>query len=199
MNVAIVDYRAGNLTSVKQAFLRLGATVTITSQADELAFADRIVVPGVGHFSNTASLAATGLQSKILEAVDRGVPLLGICLGMQWFFQSSQEAPAIRGLGLMEGECEHFPSAVKSPHVGWNQLELRSASPLLRDVQDGSYVYFTHSFCAPITAETSAVSEYGRTFSAAVECGNIFGVQFHPEKSGRTGLKILANFCAEIC
>jgi len=199
MNVAIVDYRAGNLTSVKQAFLRLGATVTITSQADELAFADRIVVPGVGHFSNTASLAATGLQAKILEAVDRGVPLLGICLGMQWFFQSSQEAPAIRGLGLMEGECEHFPSAVKSPHVGWNQLELRSASPLLRDVQDGSYVYFTHSFCAPITAETSAVSEYGRTFSAAVECGNIFGVQFHPEKSGRTGLKILANFCAEIC
>jgi imidazole glycerol-phosphate synthase subunit HisH len=199
MNVAIVDYRAGNLTSVKQAFLRLGATVTITSQADELALADRIVVPGVGHFSNTASLAATGLQAKILEAVDRGVPLLGICLGMQWFFQSSQEAPAIRGLGLMEGECEHFPSAVKSPHVGWNQLELRSASPLLRDVQDGSYVYFTHSFCAPITAETSAVSQYGRTFSAAVECGNIFGVQFHPEKSGRTGLKILANFCAEIC
>lgn len=199
MKIAIVDYRAGNLTSVRQAFIRLGTTVVITDEAEQLATADRIVVPGVGHFSNTASLTVSGMRAGILQAIEKDVPLLGICLGMQWFFQASQEAPGVCGLGIMAGTCEHLPAEVKSPHVGWNQLEIQSASRLLRNVQSGSYVYFTHSFCAPITAETSAVTEYGRSFAAAVERRNIFGVQFHPEKSGKAGMQILGNFCADLC
>lgn len=199
MNVAIVNYRAGNLTSVKQAFQRLGVTAVITSDAAELAAADRVVVPGVGHFAHTDLLATSGLQAAVLGAVERGTPVLGICLGMQWFFQSSQEAPGVRGLGLMEGECEHFPATVKSPHVGWNQLKLRSSSKLLRGITDGSHVYFSHSYWAPVTADTSAVTEHSLDFSAAVERGNIFGVQFHPEQSGMTGLQILANFCEQTC
>jgi glutamine amidotransferase len=199
VKVVIVDYRAGNLTSVKRAFQRLGVTTVITNDPVELATADRVVIPGVGHFGHTASLAASGLKSAVLDAVERSIPVLGICLGMQWFFRSSQEAPGFRGLGLMEGACERFPSIVKSPHVGWNQLKLRSDSKLLRGLADGNYVYFTHSYWAPVTSDTSAVTEYGQEFSAAVERGNIFGVQFHPEKSGATGLKILANFCEQTC
>jgi imidazole glycerol-phosphate synthase subunit HisH len=199
VKIAIVDYRAGNLASVRQAFVRLGTTAVIADDPEQLSAVDRIVVPGVGHFSNTASLTDSGLRAGILEAVEKGVPLLGICLGMQWLFQASQEAPGVRGLGIMDGTCEHLPAEVKSPHVGWNQLEIQSGSRLFRNVQSGSYVYFTHSFCAPITPETSAVTEYGRSFAAAVERRNVLGVQFHPEKSGKAGMQILANFCADPC
>jgi glutamine amidotransferase len=199
MKIAIVDYRAGNLTSVRQAFARIGADAVITSSPEIVSASDRIVVPGVGHFSRTSSLAESGLQSAIQEAVERSVPLLGICLGMQWLFTASREAPGVPGLGLLSGECEHFPSTVKSPHVGWNQLELRFSSDLLRGLPDRSFMYFTHSYRAPVTPQTCAISEYGGAFSAAVQCGHVFGVQFHPEKSGSAGLQILANFCALPC
>jgi glutamine amidotransferase len=199
MRVAVVDYQAGNLTSVKRAFERVGATPIITTEAETIRTAERIVVPGVGHFARTSLLDISGLKLAILEAVRRRTPLLGICLGMQWLFTGSCEAPGVEGLGLMAGTCERFPSTVKCPHVGWNQLEIRSASRLFRGVTDGSYVYFTHSFRALLTPHTSAVSEYGGPFSAAVESDHIFGVQFHPEKSGTVGLQVLSNFCSLPC
>ena len=199
MTVAIVNYRAGNLTSVRQAFERVGACPVVTSDAGVIAKAERIVVPGVGHFSRTAVLAESGLRAGILEAVKRGVPLLGICLGMQWLFSASEEALGAEGLGLVKGRCERFPAGVKSPHVGWNQLDFRGASPLLLGLPNHSFVYFSHSFRAALTEQTSAASEYGGAFSAVVERERVFGVQFHPEKSGRTGLQILKNFCALPC
>ena len=123
------------------------------------------------------------------------IPLLGICLGMQWMFESSQEAPQLRGLGLFAGQCDKFPAAVKSPHVGWNQLQLRGDSRLLRGLPEDSFVYFTHSYRAPLVESTVAGCAYGGVFSAAVERGQLFGVQFHPEKSGSAGLQLLRNFC----
>ena len=126
----------------------------------------------------------------------RDVPFLGICVGMQWMIESSQEAPAVPGLGLWPGDCERFPAAVKSPHVGWNQLRIRmAASRLLQGIPADSFVYFTHSYRVPLLHATVAECEYGGAFSAAVEQDNLFGVQFHPEKSGAVGLKLLENFC----
>jgi glutamine amidotransferase len=154
------------------------------------------VLPGVGHFASTQTLGRTGLKQAISDSIGRGIPFLGICVGMQWMFERSQESPETRGLGLLEGECGRFPASVKSPHVGWNQLEVESTSRLLRGVPSGSFVYFTHSFRAPVNGTTVAGCEYGGKFSAAVERGHLFGVQFHPEKSGETGLRLLGNFCA---
>ena len=199
MKIAIVDYDAGNLTSVKQALGRVGANSEIVSEPKGILEADRIVVPGVGHFGRTAVLAESGMQPAILQAINRGTPVLGICLGMQWLFRGSSEAPGIPGLGLLAEECGHFPSSVKSPHVGWNQLEIRTASSLFTGVSNCSFMYFTHSFRAPVTSQTCAVSEYGGDFSAAVEVARAFGVQFHPEKSGEAGLRVLKNFCDLPC
>ena len=130
-----------------------------------------------------------------MKAIDRQIPLLGICLGMQWMFESSHEAPQLRGLGLFAGACEKFPPAVKSPHVGWNQLQVADSSRLLRGLSDNSFVYFTHSYRAPLVEATVGKCEYGGAFSAVVERGQLFGVQFHPEKSGVAGLQLLRNFC----
>jgi len=193
--IAIVNYRAGNLTSVKKALDSLGVESEITSNREKLASADKIVLPGVGHFSSTAVLETLGLRSAILERIDDGVPFLGICVGMQWMFQSSDEAPSTSGSGLLAGNCERFPSSVKSPHVGWNSLVCDDRSRLLRGIPSGAFVYFTHSYRAPVVATTVARSEYGGEFSAAVERENVFGVQFHPEKSGKVGLSLLENFC----
>jgi glutamine amidotransferase len=193
--IAIVDYGAGNLVSVKKALDWLGQDCAITSDPGRVAKAEKIVLPGVGHFASTAALARTGLQGVIADAIARGIPFLGICVGMQWMFERSQESPETRGLGALDGECERFPASVKSPHVGWNQLEVDSSSRLLRGVPPGSFVYFTHSFRAPVCETTMAYCEYGGRFSAAVERDHLFGVQFHPEKSGETGLKLLGNFC----
>jgi imidazole glycerol-phosphate synthase subunit HisH len=192
--IAIVDYRAGNLASVRKAFDHLGHEAAITDDPEVIARADKIVLPGVGHFEATTALAGT-LQEAIARAIDREIPLLGICLGMQWMFESSQEAPRLRGLGMFAGECEKFPAEVKSPHVGWNQLQLRGSSRLLRGLPEDSFVYFTHSYRAPLVEATVAGCAYGGTFSAAVERGQLFGVQFHPEKSGTAGLQLLRNFC----
>lgn len=194
--ISIVDYGAGNLVSVKKALDWLGQKCTITSAPADVAKASKIVLPGVGHFASTAALARSGLQDAIASAIESGTPFLGICVGMQWMFERSQESPETLGLGLLQGECERFPLSVKSPHVGWNQLEVNPSSRLLRDVPSASFVYFTHSFRAPVTETTVACCEYGGRFSAAVERDHVFGVQFHPEKSGEIGLKILSNFCA---
>jgi glutamine amidotransferase len=193
--IAIVDYGAGNPVSVKKALDWLGQKSTITADTNVVEAAARIVLPGVGHFAATENLRTSGLQDAISQAISREVPFLGICVGMQWLFAHSQEAPRTRGLGILTGECEHFPGDVKSPHVGWNQLEL-SASPLLDGIPSQSFAYFSHSFRVPITGDTVAGCEYGGKFSAAVERGHIFGVQFHAEKSGDVGLQVLRNFCA---
>jgi imidazole glycerol-phosphate synthase subunit HisH len=193
--IAIVDYGAGNLVSVKKAFDWLGQQCLITSDPARVVNAAKIVLPGVGHFASTASLIRSGLRDAIAAAIETGVPFLGICVGMQWMFEGSAESPETRGLGLFDGECERFPSAVKSPHVGWNSLQIES-SRLFLGIPSSSFVYFTHSFRAPIAAPTVACCEYGGKFSAAVERDHIFGVQFHPEKSGATGLTLLSNFCA---
>jgi glutamine amidotransferase len=194
--IAIVDYGAGNLISVKKALDWLGQECAITSDPEQVANAQKVVLPGVGHFAATEALGRTGLRNAISDATARGIPFLGICVGLQWMFEGSEESPKTHGLGLLEGGCERFPANVKSPHVGWNQLEVDDSSRLLRGVPSSSFVYFTHSFRAPITGATVACCEYGGPFSAAVERDHLFGVQFHPEKSGEIGLKLLGNFCA---
>jgi len=200
MNVAIVDYGAGNLTSLKAAFSAVGAQVEITRDPRSLHSAQRIVVPGVGHFSATTQLRDSGLTDAIGERVESGVPLLGICLGMQWLFEGSDEAPGAAGLAAFPGRCHRFPLGVKTPHVGWNRLHRCSdSSELLRGIDEGSFAYFTHSYSLAAEPHTVATSEYSGKFSAVVEHSNLFGVQFHPEKSAGVGLRILQNFCALPC
>jgi imidazole glycerol-phosphate synthase subunit HisH len=194
--IAIVDYRAGNLASVKKAFDRIGAEPVVTSDPDVVNRAAKIVLPGVGHFSSTSTLDSGGLRSVIQQAIQRGVPFLGICVGMQWMLASSEEAPEVSGLRLWPEQCERFPASVKAPHVGWNQLEINNrASRLLCGIPSESFVYFTHSYRVPLLEATVAECEYGGRFSAVVEQDNLFGVQFHPEKSGPVGLRLLENFC----
>ena len=193
--IAIVDYGAGNLVSVKKAFDHLRQECVITSDPKQVADASKIVLPGVGHFAATESLTRSGLRDAIKAAIDRAVPFLGICVGMQWMFAGSEESPATPGLSILDGQCERFSANVKSPHVGWNSIDVRSSSRLFRGISPGSFVYFTHSFRAPLSEATVACCEYGGRFAAAVERDHVFGVQFHPEKSGDTGLKMLENFC----
>jgi glutamine amidotransferase len=196
VKIAIIDYGVGNLVSVKKAMDHVGADAAITSDPSVVAKADKIVLPGVGHFSATANLGHSGLRDAVAQSMQRGAAFLGICVGMQWMIDSSQEAVGVPGMGLWPGECERFPASVKSPHVGWNQLEFRDrSSRLLRDISPGSFVYFSHSFRVPLLASTVAECEYGGRFSAVVEQSNLFGVQFHPEKSGPVGLQLLGNFC----
>ena len=195
--IAVVDYRAGNLTSVKKALDKVGADSVITADPKIVSQAEKIVLPGVGHFSATSHLTDSGLRDAIVNAIQRGVPFLGICVGLQWMLESSEEAPDVPCLGIWPGECVRFPASVKSPHVGWNQLELRDKpSRLVQGIPSGSYVYFTHSYRVPLLANTVAECEYGGRFSAVVEQDHLFGVQFHPEKSGTIGLTLLNNFCS---
>ena len=194
--IAVIDYRAGNLTSVKKALDHLGADAVVTRDPNVIVQADKIILPGVGHFSATAILEQTGLRTAILRRIEQRVPFLGVCVGMQWMFESSAEAPGTEGLGLFLGACGRFSKNVKSPHVGWNSLACDNGSRLLRGIQSGSFFYFTHSYSAPVVKATVARCDYGGEFSAAVEQDNLFGVQFHPEKSGALGLKLLQNFCS---
>jgi imidazole glycerol-phosphate synthase subunit HisH len=201
MLVTVIDYKAGNLTSVLKALRHLGAEPVVTDGDLSLVeSAERIVLPGVGHFAATERLDATGLTGATRTAIARGVPFLGICVGMQWLYAGSTEAPDQPGLGQFSEICTRFSEGKeKIPHVGWNSLDFRNGSRLLSGVEPGAYVYFTHAYKGPITAETAAVTHYIETFAAAVERDNVFGVQFHPEKSGDTGLKILRNFLELSC
>ena len=196
MRVTVIDYKAGNLASVLKALRHLGVEAVVTDR-DRAAVesAERLVLPGVGHFAATERLDATGLTGAARAIIARGVPFLGICVGMQWLYAGSTEAEGTAGLGYFPQICVRFPEGVeKVPHVGWNSLEVQAGSRLMRGVESGESVYFTHSYRAPVTDFTAATTEYLGRFSAAVERDNVFGVQFHPEKSGATGLKILSNF-----
>jgi len=208
VNVTVIDYKAGNLTSVVKSLRHLGAEVTVTDSPERLAAAERIILPGVGHFAATRRLDETGLTPAIRAAIARRVPFLGICVGMQWLLEGSSEAPDQPGLGYFLGHCERFPEAgEKVPHVGWNQIETYDAlsSRLLAGIYNGEHVYFTHSYHAPLNTfvrndqgeidwPLAAQTDYIEPFASALEWENVFGVQFHPEKSGETGLKILRNF-----
>jgi glutamine amidotransferase len=195
MRVTVIDYKAGNLTSVLKSLRHAGAECEVTEDPAVVARAEKIVLPGVGHFQATERLDRTGLTVAVREAVGRGVPFLGICVGMQWLFSGSSEAPEQPGLAAFPQKCERFPEGTeKVPHVGWNSLQIHPASRLLKGIAEGEFVYFTHSYRAPVTAETAATTHYIEDFASAVERGNVMGVQFHPEKSGATGLKILTNF-----
>ncbi len=201
--IAVIDYKAGNLTSVVKAFRFLGAKdLVVTQSPQDVLRADKIVLPGVGHFRATQLLHDLGLADAMRVAVDAGVPFLGICVGLQWLYEGSTESPETLGFDCFAGQCERFPSTfegddLKSPHVGWSSLEtIRPDSRLLKCVEPGSFVYYTHSWRAPVSADTAAVTMYGGAFTAAVERGNVMGVQFHPEKSAETGLRVLRNFLA---
>jgi glutamine amidotransferase len=198
MRVTVIDYKAGNLTSVLKALRHLGAEPQVTDSDIALVErAERIVLPGVGHFQATERLDRTGLTAAVRSAIARGVPFLGICVGMQWLYAGSTEAPQQPGLAAFPESCTRFSEGKeKVPHVGWNSLNVRPDSRLLAGVQPGAFVYFTHSYKAPVTADTAAVTTYIEPFASAVERASIFGTQFHPEKSGETGLKILRNFLA---
>ena len=192
--IALIDYHAGNLTSVRKAFAALDAELFTPASPDEIGDAAAIVVPGVGHFGATRALGPDWIEA-ILARVGEGRPLLGICLGMQWLFEGSEEAPELPGLGLLGGQCYRLRAQnVKIPHVGWNSLDIQRDSSIVEDVQPGSQVYFTHSFVAPVTGDTVAVTEHGEPFAAVVQRGHVAGVQFHPEKSGDVGLQVLRNF-----
>ncbi len=198
--IALVDYKAGNLTSVRKALSALGAAFFTPESASELDGVDGVIVPGVGHFSSTANLDASWREA-IEGRVRAGVPLLGICVGMQWLFEGSEESPEQPGLGVLPGRCVRLQGnpaeGVKVPHVGWNALTppAGTTSKLLKGIAGGSQVYFTHSYAGPVTNDCVAATTHGtEEFAAAVERGRVFGVQFHPEKSSDVGLRILTNF-----
>jgi glutamine amidotransferase len=192
--IALIDYGAGNLTSVRKALAALGAEFVTPTTVSELRQARAIIVPGVGHFDRTRAIDSEW-RGAIRHALDRHVPLFGICLGMQWLFEGSTEAPGVPGLGVFAGMCERLsPNALKVPHVGWNALVPTRPSDTMAGVAPDSQVYFTHSYIAPVTSVAAATTTYGVTFASAVEDGHIAGVQFHPEKSGEVGLRILRNW-----
>lgn len=193
--IALIDYGAGNLTSVRKALAALGARVTTPAAPADLEHAHGVIVPGVGNFQRTASIDAAW-RDAIMGTIERGRPLLGICLGLQWLFEGSTEAPQCEGLALMRGQCVQLEAEwpLKVPHVGWNELEFPRPSRLFEGLPDRSQVYFTHSYAAPVTPAATAVTTHGAPFASAVERGNVFGVQFHPEKSGDVGLRVLKNF-----
>lgn len=191
--IALVDYGAGNLTSVRKGFAAAGAELFTPAVPGDLRPASGIVVPGVGHFAATAALD-DGWRRAIRDALDRGALLFGICLGQQWLYQGSDEAPDIPGLGIIAGRCRRLPPTLKVPHVGWNALEIVRASRLLDGVPGGTQTYFTHSYAADITPETVATTTHAAPFASVVETAQVFGVQFHPEKSGQSGVRMLRNF-----
>lgn len=198
--IAIIDYGAGNLRSVANAFARLGVSTAVTRQPNEIARAAGIILPGVGAFADAmAALEGSGVIPALRAAVADGTPLLGICLGMQMLFDGSEEGPGVQGLGLIPGTVRRMtPSGLKIPHMGWNSLTLCKESLLTAGLPAEPYVYFVHSYACEAAdgADVLAVSEYGGLFHAAVQRGPVAGMQFHPEKSGGVGQQILRNFVA---
>jgi glutamine amidotransferase len=204
MSIALVDYGAGNLTSVRKVLGAVGAEVHTPAGPEDLAGADAVIVPGVGHFDSTRTLGQAW-RHAILDCLDRGRPLLGICVGLQWLFEGSTEAPGAPGFGVCRGVCDRLPDIEpasgrrqKVPHMGWDTLAFPRPSRLFADVAPGSYVYFAHSFAAPLARGTVATSSYGVEFTAGVEDGLVSGLQFHPELSGRVGLQVLRNWIAGV-
>ena len=193
--IAVLDYGAGNLRSVENALEELRCRYTLVRDAKGLRAAEKILLPGVGHFGQMmGSLDALAERETLRERIVAGVPFLGICLGMQALFEGSEEAPEERGLGVFAGRVVRFPSRARVPHMGWNRLEARGGSRLLDGAGSGPYVYFAHSYYVPEMEHAAATCTYEVRYTAALECGNIFGVQFHPEKSGDVGLGIVRNF-----
>jgi glutamine amidotransferase len=204
--VTVIDYKAGNLTSVVKALRYLDADVTVTDRPEEVRAAGRVILPGVGHFAATRRLDDTGITCALREVIAGGIPFLGICVGMQWLLTGSREAPEQPGLGYFQGLCERFPEgSEKVPHVGWDQIVTRTSSPtrLFAGVEQNEFVYYTHSYYVPTTIyrdtpslenPMAADTQYIKPFAAAVEHENVMGVQFHPEKSSTAGLRILKNF-----
>jgi imidazole glycerol-phosphate synthase subunit HisH len=199
--IAVIDYKAGNLTSVVKALTYLDAReITVTQDPEVVRKAAKIVLPGVGHFQATQLLTDLGLTDAVRQSIAKGTWFLGVCVGLQWLFEGSTEAPGTAGLGHFAGQCERFPThyegaELKSPHVGWNSIEaIREGSRLLRGIDNGGFVYYTHSWRAPLLQATAAVTHYGGAFTGVVEQDNVMGVQFHPEKSSAVGLQVLRNF-----
>lgn len=192
--IAIVDYGAGNLASVARAFTAAGARVTVTRSAADVTASRAVVIPGVGHFRSTSAMAAP-MRTAVAEAA-RSKPVLGICLGLQFLFDGSDESPDCSGLALVAGRITRLvPSAgAKVPHVGWNTLVRLRTSRLLSGIPLGTPFYFTHSYAAPVTSVCTARTDYTVPFAAVVEADNVFGTQFHPEKSGSAGLQVIRNF-----
>lgn len=193
---AIVDYGVGNLMSVSNAMHYLGFETKITSDATELELADSILLPGVGAFPDAADkLRGSGLD-QVLIAESKKKPILGICLGMQLLLERGEEVRPCEGLGFVKGSVRKIDTALKLPHIGWNELHFQNDSPLFRGIDEGAYVYFVHSFCAVAEDESQVIArtDYGASVVAAVQSGNVFGTQFHPEKSGEIGLAMLKNF-----
>ena len=195
--IALIDYGAGNLTSVRKALTALGAEFATPSAPEQLQGFSGVIVPGVGNFAATAALVGRW-RDAIGDLVRGGTPLFGICLGMQWLFEGSDEAPDVPGLGVLAGRVARLKGdaeqRLKIPHVGWNALEFRGPARILAGLEPDAHVYFTHSYAAPVTDACVAAATHAETFAAVVERGNVFGVQFHPEKSSEAGLQIVRNF-----
>ena len=196
MKVTLIDYGAGNVTSVERALQRLGAASQRSSSPEGIANAHALLLPGVGHYAALIhALDERALRAPLLDAIQHGVPFLGVCLGLQALYETSDEAPELSGLRLLPGSVRSLPSTVKLPHMGWNQLKLIQPSRLLEGISSDAYFYFAHSFAATNSnGETVALSNHGADFGAVIEKENIFAVQFHPEKSGDAGAQLLRNF-----
>jgi len=193
--IAILDYGAGNLRSVENTLAEIGAAYTLVRDAAGLRGARKIILPGVGHFGQMMrALDAMQVRGALIERICGGVPFLGICLGLQALFERSDEAPETRGLGLYAGTVRRFPAHARVPHMGWNQLAACGKSQLLAGLGPHAFVYFAHSYYAPTVAHTAATCTYALPYTAVLESGNTFGVQFHPEKSGPAGLRVVRNF-----
>ena len=200
--IAMIDYDAGNLRSVEKALKSLGETPVITRNREEILKADKVILPGVGSFGDAMEkLNQYGLTEVIREVADRKIPLLGICLGLQLLFESSEECPGVRGLSILPGRIMKIPDCpgLKIPHMGWNSLDIKDGTKLFAGLESGAYVYFVHSYYLQAGDESivAATTEYSTHIHAAVEKDNVFACQFHPEKSGETGLKILKNFISD--
>jgi imidazole glycerol phosphate synthase glutamine amidotransferase subunit len=193
--IAVLDYGGGNVGSVIKAIEYLGLKAERVDQPGTLQKAEKVIFPGQGHFgAMMKGLADRDMLGSLRDVFAEGKPFLGICLGLQALYQASEEAPGITGLGILPGSVQRFEGVFKVPHVGWSQLSIRPESQLFRGVADGSFVYFCHSYYGPVTPEACAITEYGQAFSSGIEMDKLWAVQFHPEKSGEVGLKVLSNF-----
>jgi imidazole glycerol phosphate synthase glutamine amidotransferase subunit len=196
MKITLIDYGAGNVTSVERALQRLGAASQRSNSPECIAKAEALLLPGVGHYAALIrALDERALRAPLLDAIQRGVPFLGVCLGLQALYETSEEAPELTGLRLLPGSVRSLPATVKLPHMGWNQLKLTRPSRLLEGISADAYFYFAHSFAATdANGEAVAVCNHGANFAAVIEKQNIFAVQFHPEKSAAAGARLLRNF-----